>query len=34
MAITTTTATLRQYDGAALIGRILLAAIFIISGFA
>jgi putative oxidoreductase len=33
MAITTTTAIIRQYDGAALVGRILLAAIFIISGF-
>ena len=33
MAITTTTAIVRQYDGAALVGRILLAAIFIISGF-
>ena len=34
MAITTTTAITRQYDGAALVGRILLAAVFIISGFA
>ena len=33
MAITTTTAIARQYDGAALVGRILLAALFIISGF-
>ena len=33
MAITTTTAIVRQYDGAALVGRILLAALFIISGF-
>jgi putative oxidoreductase len=33
MAITTTTAITRQYDGAALVGRILLAALFIISGF-
>ena len=33
MAITTTTAIIRQYDGAALVGRILLAALFIISGF-
>jgi putative oxidoreductase len=34
MAITTTTAITRQYDGTALVGRILLALIFIISGFA
>ncbi len=34
MAITTTTAITRQYDGAALVGRILLALLFIISGFA
>jgi putative oxidoreductase len=33
MAITTTTRTTTQYDWAALVGRILLAAIFIISGF-
>ena len=33
MAITTTTAITRQYDGVALVGRILLAALFIISGF-
>lgn len=34
MAITTTTAITRQYDGAALVGRILLALLFVISGFA
>ena len=34
MAITTTTAISRQYDGAALVGRLLLAALFVISGFA
>ena len=34
MAITTTTAITRQYDGVALDGRLLLAALFIISGFA
>ncbi len=33
MAITTTTMTTSQYDWAALAGRILLAAIFIMSGF-
>lgn len=33
MAITTTTTITRQYDAAALVGRILLAAIFIIAGF-
>ena len=33
MAITTTTAITRQYDGVALVGRLLLAALFIISGF-
>src|ERR687891_387427 len=33
MAITTTTTTTTRYDWAALAGRILLAAIFIISGF-
>lgn len=32
MAITTTTSITRQYDAAALVGRILLAAIFIIAG--
>lgn len=33
MAITTTTTTTIQYDWAALVGRILLAAIFVTSGF-
>ena len=33
MAITTTTMTTSQYDSAALVGRILLAALFIMSGF-
>jgi len=33
MAITTTTAITRQYDGVALVGRLLLAALFIVSGF-
>ncbi len=33
MAITTTTTTTIQYDWAALVGRILLAAIFVSSGF-
>jgi putative oxidoreductase len=33
MAITTTTMTTRQYDWAALVGRILLGVIFITSGF-
>src|SRR5688500_4196378 len=33
MAITTTTTTTIQYDWAALVGRLLLAAIFVMSGF-